>query len=233
MAKKSRKELLKTPDDFLTFTEKASRWVIKNQRRLTIGMVAVLVVVGVVFALVSYNKSHQRSGAVAYGKAFFNYQEALANPSPAAWAQLVASLNTVSSEYASTYSGKLASLNMAAVLINLGDYAKAEEVLRNLLDEPGLAAEISALAWGTLGQCLEVAGKSDEATQAYAKAAHASGPASADIWKTAQARLLQGTNQQLSQDLYKQVAANSGSQFLRLNAIRTLISEGQDISQIN
>ncbi len=233
MAKLSRKQLLKSPDDFLTFTEKAGKWVVKNQRRLLIGGIVLVVAAGLVLGLITYNSRHQAAGALAYGQAFYTYKVTQANPSPAAWAGALQQLTKVATDYASTNAGNQARLCMSSVFFELGDYGKAEENLRLLLEEPGVSPEVSALAWGALGQCLEAKGNRSEAEQAYAKAAALSAPSSANIWRTAQARLLLGQDQKQSQALYKQVLDSSSSKFLRVNAARMLIGMGQEVGQLN
>ena len=233
MAKVSRKQLLKSSDEFLTFTEKAGRWIANNQRRLLLGGVVVIVIAAVIFGLVSYKRKHEASGALAFGNSFYEYKVLQASPTPGALAALVQSLTSVADEYSSTEAGKQARFYLASLLIETGDNVKAQEQLQILLDEPDLRPELAAMAWGALGQSYEAAGQTEEARRAYGQAIGASRPESANMWRSALARLLLDTDQQQSIALYRQVMDNSNSQFLRISAARMLINLGQDITRVN
>ena len=233
MIKLTRKQLLKSPDEFLTFTEKVGKWVAKYRRRLLVGTAGLLVVGAVVLGLVAYQKRHQHASALAYGQAFYLYQMVHTAPSPDQLSMLIQNFSMVANDYANTYTGRQARLLAGALLMATGDYAKAEDALRQISNDAGLAPEFSALIWGALGQCLEVAGKTTEATQAYVKAAELSGSASASIWRSSQARLLLADDAQQAQDIYRLVLNNSQSPFLRFNAANQLINMGQDIGRLN
>ena len=202
--------------------------MVSHRRRLLLGSAVVLVASALALGIVTYKRQQRHDGALAYGQAFYLYQMSQADSSPGELAMLIQKFNAVANDYASISAGWQARLLAGSLLMAAGEYASAEESLRQLSNESSLAPEFSALVWGALGQCLEAAGKTDAAVQAYAKAAGLSGPGSANIWRSDQARLLLADNAQQAQDIYRQILNSSRSRFLRFNASSRLTHMGQD-----
>lgn len=232
MAKVKRKELLKSRDEFLTFTEKAGKWLARNKRRLFIGAGAALVVVALAAGLFSYNRYQQKQAALAYGQAFYMYNVAQVQPSPGALAMLIQTYNRMAEDFGSSKAGLQARQFLGALYMQSGDLAKAEDTLSKLSQESGGEKDLQAITWGTLAQCMEMAGKTDEAIQAYAKAVVLSGPNSANTWKLSQARLLLKQNQPAAaQELYEQIWGTTTNNYLGFIAARMLLDMGKRPSQ--
>jgi tetratricopeptide (TPR) repeat protein len=230
LVKVSRKELLKKQDEFLTFTEKMSKWVSRNRRRLLWSSLGAAAAVAVVFALVSYKRSQQYEGVKAFGQAMTLYIQSLAQPEPEQTAQALQALEDVEKRFDHSDAGLLAAFCRAALLLDGRDYPAAQALLRDIINTYNkMPAEIMAMVYGMLGQSLEGEAKLTEAGEAFAKAASCSGPASRPLWLLEQARVLQTDNPAAAAALYQEVTTTSQQPFLRFNAANNLVKLGADL----
>jgi len=136
MRKKSRKELLKKPDEFITFTGKAIRFVSKYQKPISYALCAVVTVVIVVFG---YRFFAQRSEA----KAFLLLEQAMAKyeahkkavSADAAYQKVSAEIQRIVEKYSGNAGGKLARASYASISYDAGDYTKAIELYKRSLND--------------------------------------------------------------------------------------------------
>jgi predicted negative regulator of RcsB-dependent stress response len=231
LAKVSRKELLKKQDEFLTFTEKMSRWIGRNLRRLLWTSLGAAITIAVIFALVSYKRGQQHEGAKALGQAMTLYIQSRTQPGSEQTAQARQSLEEVATRFDNTESGLLAAFCHAAILLDERDYPAAQALLQDITDtyHSKMPAEIEVMVYGMLGQSLEGETKFTEAGDAFAKAASFSGPASRPLWLLEQARVLQAADPAAAVALYKEVNATSQQPFLRFNAANNLVKLGVNL----
>jgi predicted negative regulator of RcsB-dependent stress response len=177
MAKVNRKKLLKEPDEFLTFSDKAIAWS-KENAKLLMGAAAVLV--GVVAAWViigTYLQHRQDEAADALAGSFESYAKAVegkADPSQEKAARQ--SLAKVVEKYGATPAGIQARLALGDLLVEKGKYPEAEKVLNELCEEADLPPAMRPLAWHGLGLSLEGQKKYAEAAKAYESAMREAGP---------------------------------------------------------
>ncbi len=132
--KRSRKELLKKPDEFMTFTGKVIRLVSDNQKPISYALCAVVAVVLVIFG---YRFFAQRAEA----KAFSMLQQTVAKyeahkkatSADEAYRNVSEEFQGIVEKYGGNAAGKLARASYANVCYNAGDYKKAIELYKRSL----------------------------------------------------------------------------------------------------
>lgn len=226
MAKVNRKELLRKQDEFLTFTEKAVKWAKRNRRGLFIGLGATLTVLVLALSVFSYNRYQHKQAAMAYGQVFYMQQLAQAQDAPGGMEMLIQNYRSFCEDYGSSQAGLQARQCLGSLYMQNGDLIKAEEILREVTQAPGAGKDLLAVTWATLAQGLEMAAKNDAAIEAYGKAVSFSGNNTANIWRSAQARLLMDKDKPAAQALYEQVRHTSAHNYLRFMADRILLNMG-------
>jgi tetratricopeptide (TPR) repeat protein len=163
MAKKkriSRKELLKGPDEFMTFSAKTIQLVQKNQKQVSYTLIGVIVVVLGLFAFRYFSSVSER-------KAYALFEEGLAHyVSQASQGQSTQLDETAKEKFAeinekfpSTRAARLSLPLLADMYYKTGSYDKAIELYRQALK--GFEGEASVLAsiWNGMGYAYE--GKKD------------------------------------------------------------------------
>jgi tetratricopeptide (TPR) repeat protein len=134
--KKSRKELLKKPDEFITFTGRAIRFVSDYQKPISYALCAVLAIVLIVFG---YRFFAQRAEAKAFSmlKQTMTKYEAHKKETSAdeAYKKVAEELQTIVAKYGGNAGGKLARASYANISYNAGEYNKAIELYKQSLDD--------------------------------------------------------------------------------------------------
>lgn len=211
MAKIDRKKLLKEPDEFLTFSDRAVRWAKAHGRALGLSTGAVVLVLAVVLGIQAYLNYRQAQGAAALAQAFGAYAEAvMGQAEPAQAAQAITALEAVVRQYGATDAGLQASLALGGLHLRQGQYDAAEKVLLALTEEPGLPAELAPLAWRGLAQALEGQKKYLEAAEAYQGAERVAGKRLGDLCQLDRARVLAAAGQTAqAQEILRALAGQS------------------------
>jgi predicted negative regulator of RcsB-dependent stress response len=177
MAKIDRKKLLKKPDEFLTFSEKAVNWS-KENSKLLMGIAGGLVfAVAVWVGLSTYLEHRQDQAANALAASFENYSKAVegkADPDQVKAARQ--SLAKVVDQYGATPAGIQARLALGDLLVEKAKYSDAEKILSELSKETELPPGMRPLAWHGLGLSLEGQKKYKESASAYESAMKEAGP---------------------------------------------------------
>jgi len=206
MAKVSRKDLLKKPDEFITFSDRAVRWAQENGKTVTLAASAVVLLIAVGLGGRSYLNYRRQAAAQALGSAFGAYQAALEDKAKAPGA--IAMLRRVAQDYGSTASGHQARLALAGLLMHTGKAAEAQTVYQALWDEGELASEMRPLVGRGLGQCLEVQKKYRQAARASYSAAQKAGPNLKAALELDQARALEAAgDKKAASAIYLRLAA--------------------------
>lgn len=163
--KKSRKQLLKQPDEFLSFSGKLLAAIIQYKGYAAGGLGALLVVV-LLISGISYMGN--RSENQAFGlldKGLADYEAKLASDGPEkAYRKAAENFDVLLKEYSGRDGGKLARVVYAGMAFDAGDYDTAVLLYREALDDvdgvPGLKPFI-----------VSGLGRSYEARKDYAQAA--------------------------------------------------------------
>jgi tetratricopeptide (TPR) repeat protein len=109
MARLTRKDLLNSPDEFITTATKSITWIKENSLRFAVGVVVVLCVIAGGFGFYFWEKSRTSESMLAYMKAEGNSQMTL----------------QVAQNYAGTAAGKLAKLRLARMSYDQGNFKMA------------------------------------------------------------------------------------------------------------
>ena len=179
MAKKiDRKKLLKEPDEFLTFSDRAVRWARDNLKIVISVATAVAVALAAVVGLNAYLDYHQRSAAAALAPVMVAYQQVVLNKvgDPKMMASLAERLRDGTDDYGTTVAGMQGRLALGDLQLSLGRYKDAIGTFQTLTEEPDLGADLAPLAWRGLGQSQEGAGDYDDAALSYRQAGELAGP---------------------------------------------------------
>ncbi len=118
MAKQTRKELLNEPDEFITATAAATRWINENLKSVLITLTVMAVVIG--------------GGSGYY--AWYNASENTAMSKYYAASGDEAKTQAVADEYAGTRAGKMALLRLADLAYAQAEYTKAIENAELFID---------------------------------------------------------------------------------------------------
>ena len=134
--KKRRKELLKRPDEFITFTGKLIRLVADYQKQISYALCAIVVVA---LGFLGYQYFAQRSEA----KAFSMFENARseyeilkkATSAEEAYRNVSDEFEHIIKKYGGNTAGKLARASFANISYNAGDYQKAIELYKPALND--------------------------------------------------------------------------------------------------
>ena len=139
MAKKkrvTRKQLLKEPDEFITFTGRALRFAKKYQVAISYALgVIFLLVIGVSGAKYFSNKAENKAFAML-GQCVAEYERMLEDVGPEkACLGVETDFQKIMEKYSGKDGGKIASVIFADIYYNAGDYDKAIKLYNKALDE--------------------------------------------------------------------------------------------------
>jgi predicted negative regulator of RcsB-dependent stress response len=117
---KSRKELIKGPDEFITLTGKLIRWARNNTKPLIIGTCAFFVLIALISVYRIYNTQRERSAAVLLSQNLTAYLEArnLENNSDKALATVRPEFERLIAEYGGQPAGRAGRLLLAHVALS-------------------------------------------------------------------------------------------------------------------
>jgi len=109
MARMTRKDILNTPDEFVTTTSSAIAWIKEHPQHFIIGIVIVVCILAGGYGAYYWKTSRETDGMNAYMKAANNSQMTL----------------QVAQEYSGTRAGKLAKLRLARLSLEQGNHKMA------------------------------------------------------------------------------------------------------------
>lgn len=134
--KKSRKELLKKTDEFITFTGKLIRFIADYQKQIFYILCAV---VAVALVIIGYQFFAQRSEAKAFSmleKTMAKYEaRKKATSADEAYRNVSGEFQRIVEKYGGNAAGKLARVSYANISYNAGDYQKAIELYKPALND--------------------------------------------------------------------------------------------------
>lgn len=124
--KKTRKELLKEPDEFITTTGKIIRWAVKYQTQLTYALIAVVVVALGVSTYRFFNARAEAQAAQLLQAAMAKYEQLQADKSPAeVYAAVSEDFKAIVSKFGNKKNGKMAQLRFANISYEAGELKQA------------------------------------------------------------------------------------------------------------
>ena len=173
MAKKkrvTRKQLLKEPDEFLTFSAKAIRFVADNQRRV-LGVVIGVVVIALAFAGFRYfSKRSERKAYAMFEQGHLHYlAEISANKAAPAQEKASEQFEKIISKYPSTSAARFSFLVYGDMSYHKGDYQKAIELYQKALGAFSGEGAIQKLIWNGLAHAHEARKDYESAAEYYKK----------------------------------------------------------------
>lgn len=161
MAQKlTRKQLLKEPDEFISFSGKLIRWLTtyKQQASLAAGIVIVLLVATAGFQAYQHHGENQASALLTESLA--QYQAAMkANDPVKAYQTVEKSFTRLLDDYSARRMGKIAGIEFADICFRAGEFDKAISLYKTALDHFGSQPFYKNMILNSLGYGFE--GKKD------------------------------------------------------------------------
>lgn len=153
MAKKvSRKQLLKEPDEFITFTGKLIRLVSTYQKQITI-VLGIIVSVFLIISIVKFYTNRMENNAFTLlNQANDKYSAVLSSQDVStALKEVEKDFEYILSEYSGYQGGKIARVNYAAYCYRAGEYDKASSLYTTALKDFGKNPSYKNLILNGLG----------------------------------------------------------------------------------
>ena len=135
-AKKTRKELLKEPDEFITTTGKIIQWAIKYQNQITYGLIAVVIIALGVSTYRFFSARSEAQAAHLLQQAVAKYDRLKADKTPAeVYGAVTDDFKAIIDDYGSKENGKLARLRFANICYEAGDFKQSVTLLEKALPQ--------------------------------------------------------------------------------------------------
>ena len=124
--KKTRKELLKEPDEFMTLTGKVIGFAVDHKTQLTYGLGIILALVIIVSGVRFFSIRAEKKASAMLGQSMMEYNSLKAQKSPdEVYSAVSGSFKNILQKYSSKDSGKLARLVYANICYDAGQYKQA------------------------------------------------------------------------------------------------------------
>jgi predicted negative regulator of RcsB-dependent stress response len=134
--KKTRKELLKEPDEFMTVTGKAIRFVSDNQKPISYGLYALIAFVLIFFGYQFFAQRAEKKAFLKLEQTLVKYEASKKATSPAeAFGSVSEEFQRIVDKYGGNAGGKLARVSYANVSYNAGQYQMAIELYKQSLND--------------------------------------------------------------------------------------------------
>jgi tetratricopeptide (TPR) repeat protein len=134
--KKSRKELLKKPDEFITLTGRAIQFASANQKQLSYGLCALVAVALVFFGYRFFAQRAEQRAFALLAQTMASYEINKKELSPQeAYSKASEELERLVKKYGGNAGGKLARVRYANISYEAGDYHKAIELYKQALND--------------------------------------------------------------------------------------------------
>jgi tetratricopeptide (TPR) repeat protein len=134
--RKTRKELLKKPDEFMTTTGKVIQWGSQNIRQIGIGIGVVVIFLAVFTGLRFYLNYTENNASAMLQQHLEGYQAAERNDGPkAAYEKVSAVFQDFLEIYGNKKGGKLGRIHFANICYNAGKYDQAIDLFQQSLSD--------------------------------------------------------------------------------------------------
>jgi tetratricopeptide (TPR) repeat protein len=129
--KKTRKELLKEPDEFLTLSSRALGWFAQHKKEINVAVLAVLAVAVLFSGYVFYGNQQEAKAASLLAQALDKLERLGAGkPTPKIVQDVSEDFRRVFNDYGSRSNGSLARLIYANLCYETGDYQQAADLYK-------------------------------------------------------------------------------------------------------
>ena len=154
--KKTRKELLKEPDEFITISGKIIGFIVahKNQLTYTLGVIVALALIFSGYRFFSIRSENKAAALLDQSLAKYENLKKDAQP-VTAYDQVSADFQLILDKYGSKPSGKIARLNYANICYEAGKYDQAIELYKRSLTDFEAHPVIHNQVVGSLGYAYE------------------------------------------------------------------------------
>ena len=170
----TRKELLKSPDEFLTQSERVYLFLRDHTKELTIGLIVCVTAVIIAVGIRMYISSQAQKAVTAYNLAVDKLSPQKFDPAKAE--EAARDLERVRENFQGSKPARAALLNLGDIYFKLNKYDQAFQAYQNFLD--GLTEEeeiFKPLVLDSLAYVLEAQGKPDQAAARWEQVLNLSG----------------------------------------------------------
>lgn len=166
MAQKvTRKQLLKEPDEFITFSGKLINWLTEYKQQAILAGVVIVVLFAGIAGFQAYSRHAENRAAALLAESLTQYQTDLkANGPVKAYQSVEKKFTQILDDYASRSMGKIAGVEFANICYRAGEYDKAIALYTKAESEFGDDPTYRNLILSSLGYAYE--GKKDYASAA-------------------------------------------------------------------
>jgi tetratricopeptide (TPR) repeat protein len=164
------KKKLKEPDEFISFTDHAFRFISRHYRRIITGGVILGVLLGAFFLFQKWEEKKEGEAYQLFGTAL-QLNQMLDSPyregSSADYRSLIEKFDEVITKFPHTSSGKLSLLYKGNLHLKLGEFDEAIKAYETFLQEAGKEKFYRLLAMEGLGYAHEGKKEYEKALEAY------------------------------------------------------------------
>jgi len=164
------KKKLKEPDEFISFTDHALRFMSRHYRRIITGGVILGVLLAVFFLFQKWEEKKEAEAYQLFATALEVHQT-LDSPyregSPADYKSLIEKFDEVNTKFPRTSSGKLSFLYKGNLLLKLGEFDEAIKAYETFLKKAGKEKLYRLFAMEGLGYAHEGKKEYEKAVEAY------------------------------------------------------------------
>ena len=155
--KKTRKELLKEPDEFITFSGKMIKFAVEHKTALTYAVAIIIGLAVIISGIRFFSIRAENKAAALLDKSLTKY-ESLKNEKKTPqeiFSAVSSDFQLILSKYSSKDSGKIARLTFANICYNAGNYQQAIELYKTSLEDFKKHPMIHNQVLGSLGYAWE------------------------------------------------------------------------------
>jgi tetratricopeptide (TPR) repeat protein len=175
--KKTRKELLKEPDEFMTLTGKVIGFAVDHKTQLTYGLGIILALVIIASGVRFFSIRAEKKAAAMLDQSLTEYNSLKAQKSPdEVYSAVAGSFQNILQKYSGKDSGKVARLIYANICYDAGQYKQAIELYSLSLNDFENHPMIHSQILSSLGYAYEQQKEYSTAVSYFEKISAAPGP---------------------------------------------------------
>ena len=134
--KKTRKELLKEPDEFITLSGKLIGFAVDHKTQISYAVAAVVALALIISGYRFFSIRSENRAAALLDQSLAKYEKTINDRKPVeAYAAVTADFELIFDKYGSKNSGKIARLTFANICYNAGKYEQAIELYQTSLKD--------------------------------------------------------------------------------------------------
>ena len=134
--KKTRKELLKEPDEFMTLSGKLIKFAVEHKKQLTYGLGIILALVVIISGVRFFSIRAENKASAMLDQSLTEYNRLKAEKTPdAVYGAVSSGFQNILQKYGSKHSGKIARLMYANISYDAGKYQQAIDLYNTSLKD--------------------------------------------------------------------------------------------------